>query len=141
MSHALPIPRRRQHGRTLLELMIAIAIGLVILLALGTVYLGTTRTNRQAGSVSRMSEDAAIAFSIMGSSLRMAGYSTPRALVLPGGGTDRRRQAGCAGPQLHRRRGTRLRPWLRQCGGHFRHPRLPDGRHHAAGRGRGALRG
>lgn len=85
MSHALPIPRRRQHGRTLLELMIAIAIGLVILLALGTVYVGTTRTNRQAGSVSRMSEDAAIAFSVMGGSLRMAGYSTPRALVLPGG--------------------------------------------------------
>lgn len=85
MSLTLPTPRGRQQGRTLLELMIAITIGLVILLALGTVYLGTTRTSRQAGSVSRMSEDAAIAFSLMGSHLRMAGYSVPRALILPGG--------------------------------------------------------
>jgi len=64
MSHARPSPRRRQHGRTLLELMIAITIGLVILLALGTVYLGTTRTSKQTTSVSRMSEDAAIAFNL-----------------------------------------------------------------------------
>ena len=85
MSHARSYPRRHQHGRTLLELMIAITIGLVILLALGTVYLGTTRTSKQTTSVSRMSEDAAIAFNLMGSGLRMAGYSQPRALVLPGG--------------------------------------------------------
>ena len=85
MSHARSYPRCHQHGRTLLELMIAITIGLVILLALGTVYLGTTRTSKQTTSVSRMSEDAAIAFNLMGSGLRMAGYSQPRALVLPGG--------------------------------------------------------
>lgn len=75
---------RRQRGLTLLELMVSITIGLVILLALGTVYLGTTSTNRQMTSVSRMSEDAAIAFNLVGGNLRMAGYSTPRYKVLPG---------------------------------------------------------
>ncbi len=85
MSLIPPSSPRVQRGRTLLELLIAIAIGLVILLALGTVYLATTSTNRQSTSVSRMSEDAAVAFNLMGSGLRMAGYSAPRALVLPGG--------------------------------------------------------
>ena len=75
---------RRQRGLTLLELMVSITIGLVILLALGTLYLGTTSTNRQMTSVSRMSEDAAIAFNLVGENLRMSGYSTPRYKVLPG---------------------------------------------------------
>lgn len=76
---------RSQAGRTLLELMIAITIGLVILLALGTVYLGTTSTSRQSNTISRMSEDAAIAFNLVGGSLRAGGSSPPRVLVLPGG--------------------------------------------------------
>lgn len=75
----------RQHGRTLLELLIALAIGLVIMLALGTVYLGTSSTTRQSTSVNRMSEDAAIVFKFIGDNLRMAGFSRPRALTLPGG--------------------------------------------------------
>lgn len=79
------VGRRSQSGRTLLELMIAITIGLIILAALGTVYLSTTQTNRQSADVSRMSEDAAIAFNFIGTQLRMAGFSQPRALVLPGG--------------------------------------------------------
>lgn len=75
---------RLQRGLTLLELMVSITIGLVILLALGTLYLGTTSTNRQMTGVSRMSEDAAIAFNLVGGNLRMSGYSTPRYKVLPG---------------------------------------------------------
>lgn len=74
-----------QQGRTILELMISITIGLVILLALGTVYVGTTSTSRQSEAVSRMSEDAAIAFNLLGGGLQMAGFSAPRQLVLPGG--------------------------------------------------------
>lgn len=77
--------RQPQAGRTLVELMIAIAIGLIILLALSTVYLGTTSTSRQSTTISRMSEDAAIAFNLVGGSLRAGGSSPPRVLVLPGG--------------------------------------------------------
>lgn len=68
-----------------MELMIAITIGLIILAALGVAYLSTTQTGRRSTDVSRMSEDAAIAFNLIGSHLRMAGFSQPRALVLPGG--------------------------------------------------------
>lgn len=77
--------RQPQAGRTLLELMIAITIGLIILLALSTIYLGSTSTSRQSTTISRMSEDAAIAFNLVGGTLRAGGSSPPRVLVLPGG--------------------------------------------------------
>jgi type IV pilus assembly protein PilW len=72
-------------GRTLIELMIAITIGIVILGALIAVYLATGASGRQATAVSRMNEDAAIAFSFINSQLRMAGFSIPRKGVPPGG--------------------------------------------------------
>lgn len=65
--------------------MVAMTIGLVILAALGVVYLGTTRTTKQTDMISRMSEDAAVAFNYIGGYLRMAGYSMPARLTLPGG--------------------------------------------------------
>ncbi|MEG1203239.1 MAG: PilW family protein [Comamonas sp.] len=72
-------------GRTLLELMVAMAIGLVILASLGAVYVATTSAGRQSTSTSRMNEDASIAFYLLGGGVRMAGYSPPLMLVLPGG--------------------------------------------------------
>jgi type IV pilus assembly protein PilW len=77
--------RFRQGGRTLLELLISITIGLIILAVLFAVYLATRSTSQQSATVSRMTEDAAIAFNMLGSSLKMAGYSGFRVLVLPGG--------------------------------------------------------
>lgn len=77
--------RHSQRGYTLVELMVSMAIGLVILAALGVVYIGTTRTTKQAGIVSHMSEDAAVAFKYIGGYLRMAGYSMPAVLTVPGG--------------------------------------------------------
>lgn len=74
----LAAPRERQRGRSLLELMIAIAVGLLVLGALLIVYMGTSQTGRQSTSVTRMNEDATIALNYIGSSLRMAGFSFPR---------------------------------------------------------------
>lgn len=74
----------RQCGRTLLELMISITIGLVVIGAVSVVYLTTTVTSRQSLTTSRTSEDAAIAMTILGNNLRMAGYSPPLALVPTG---------------------------------------------------------
>ncbi len=68
----------RQRGRSLLELMIAIAIGLLVLGAMLIVYMGTNRTSQQSTAVTRMNEDAAIALTYLGSNLRMAGFSFPR---------------------------------------------------------------
>ena len=76
--------KTRQRGRTLLELMISISIGLVVIGAVFVVYLGTTASSRQSSANNRISEDAAIAMAILGNNLRMAGYSPPRALFSPG---------------------------------------------------------
>ena len=74
----------RQGGRTLLELMISIAIGLVVIGAISVVYLATNATSRQSAATNRISEDAAIAMAILGNNLRMASYSPPRAIFSPG---------------------------------------------------------
>ena len=76
--------KTRQRGRTLLELMISISIGLVVIGAVFVVYLGTTASSRQSSANNRISEDAAIAMAILGNNLHMAGYSPPRALFSPG---------------------------------------------------------
>ena len=76
--------KTRQRGRTLLELMISISIGLVVIGAVFVVYLGTTASSRQSSANNRISEDAAIAMAILGNNLRMAGYRPPRALFSPG---------------------------------------------------------
>lgn len=72
------LTRTRQSGRTLIELMIAISLGLLILGAMLIVYLTTSSTSRQSTAVTRMNEDAAIALHYIGSSLRMAAFSFPR---------------------------------------------------------------
>jgi type IV pilus assembly protein PilW len=71
-------------GRTLLELLVAITIGIVVLGALILIYLSTGASSRQATAISRMNEDAAIALDLVGSQLRMAGFSIPRRSVAPG---------------------------------------------------------
>lgn len=76
--------RSVQAGRTLVELMISLVIGLVIVGAIMAIYLSTAGTSKQSNAVTRMSEDAAIAMSLIGSNLRMDAYSPPRVLVSPG---------------------------------------------------------
>ncbi|SFU66926.1 type IV pilus assembly protein PilW [Polaromonas sp. YR568] len=74
-----------QRGRTLLELLISMVIGLVVVGAISVVYLATMSTSRQSSSTNRISEDAAMVMAILGNNLRMAGYSPPRAIFSPGG--------------------------------------------------------
>ncbi|CAN5435079.1 type IV pilus assembly protein PilW [soil metagenome] len=71
----------RQGGRTLIELMISITIGLAVMAAIIAIYSATTSTSRQADSSQRMSEDAAVAMNVLGSYIRMAGFSFPQANV------------------------------------------------------------
>ncbi len=71
-----------EYGFSLVELLIAMAIGLVLLGAILSVYLGTSVAVRQSDTVSRMNEDAAIALETLARHIRMAGYSEP--LVMAG---------------------------------------------------------
>lgn len=60
-------------GFTLVEMMIAMTLSLLVLAAIGWVYLGTMRTYRSHDALARMQEGARYAFEIIGKDLRMIG--------------------------------------------------------------------
>jgi type IV pilus assembly protein PilW len=65
---------RAQGGRTLIELMISLAIGLAITAAVSGAYLSTASTARVAGEMAGMSDTGQIAMLMIGDSIRQAGY-------------------------------------------------------------------
>ncbi|MBK6293874.1 MAG: prepilin-type N-terminal cleavage/methylation domain-containing protein [Rhodoferax sp.] len=65
---------RRQHGVTLIELMVSITIGLFILIAIGTAYITTTSTGRQRENQSELNEPARIVMQQLRRELSLAGY-------------------------------------------------------------------
>lgn len=64
----------KQGGRTLIELMISLAIGLAITAAVSGAYLSTASTARVAGEMAGMSDTGQIAMLMIGDSIRQAGY-------------------------------------------------------------------
>lgn len=60
-------------GLTLIELMIAMTLGLIIVGAVGWVYVNTARTYRLQDGAARLQEGARFAFETMSNDLRMAG--------------------------------------------------------------------
>lgn len=74
MNTPLFVRRDIQHGFSLVEMMVAITIGLLLLAGLGTVYLGSTQTFRQQEALARMQEGARYAFEVMTLEIRQAGY-------------------------------------------------------------------
>ena len=61
-------------GFTLVELMVAITIGLIILAVLSQVYVGSKRTYRSQEALSRLQENGRYAIDFLGRDLRVAGY-------------------------------------------------------------------
>lgn len=70
--HHLPASRCLR-GFSLIELMVAMAIGLIIAAASFSAYLGAAGASRIAEAQSRMNEDAQAALSLLTQQLRMAG--------------------------------------------------------------------
>ncbi|HYF58627.1 MAG TPA: PilW family protein [Burkholderiaceae bacterium] len=66
--------RRAARGRTLVELMITIAIGLALTAAVTGAYLGSTRTSRTAGELASMADSGQAALMLIGDAIRQAGY-------------------------------------------------------------------
>jgi len=64
---------RAIRGVTLIELMVSLTIGLVVVLASISTYLGSSRASRVADAQGRMNEDAHAALTILSQQLRMAG--------------------------------------------------------------------
>lgn len=74
MSHSLTAPR--QQGRSLLELMIALAIGVIVLGAVLLTTSNSTFSGQVSDTRSRLNEDSQLAMNILVQQLRMAGYSS-----------------------------------------------------------------
>ncbi len=74
------IPRRAR-GATLIEMLIAMAIGVVVIGAVIVTYLGSGQAGRIQAAYSQMNQDAQIGLSILTREFQMAGYSTPSGLV------------------------------------------------------------
>jgi type IV pilus assembly protein PilW len=65
----------RMKGLTLIELMIAMTLGLISIAAVGWIYLGTIQTYRTHDALSRVQEGARYAFEVIGKDLRMTGVT------------------------------------------------------------------
>jgi type IV pilus assembly protein PilW len=64
----------RQVGRTLIELMIAIAISTVIILGISALYSASTNSARSATQLGAMNEDGALSLHLIGQAIKRAGY-------------------------------------------------------------------
>jgi type IV pilus assembly protein PilW len=70
----MPPVRRPQAGFSLVELMIALAIGLIVTLAVMMGYLGAAQAQRGQGDMARMQETARFTFDLFGREARNAGF-------------------------------------------------------------------
>jgi type IV pilus assembly protein PilW len=75
--------KTKNHGFTLVELMVAIVISLVAVLAATEVYVSTRQTNRLQGMQSRLSEDGRFAVSMLQRFLSQAGFRPTPSIALP----------------------------------------------------------
>jgi len=76
MSYPAPIFKRRvhQHGVSLVELMVAMTIGLILLSAMAYLFIGTRQTSRTQDDLSRLQETGRIALDVVGQMVRHAKY-------------------------------------------------------------------
>jgi type IV pilus assembly protein PilW len=65
----------RQTGLSMLEVMVSLALGLLLVIAIGTIYLGSKQTYLLQESSARVQETGRYALEEIGSSLRQAGYA------------------------------------------------------------------
>ncbi len=63
-----------QAGRTLIELVIAIAIGLVIVMGVSALYFSSSGISRTANQISTAEQGGQLALLMIGDSLKLAGY-------------------------------------------------------------------
>ena len=66
-----------QGGVALIEMLVALVIGMVVVGAVLATYLSTGQTGRLQSALAQMDEDAQIGLRILSSELMMAGYASP----------------------------------------------------------------
>jgi type IV pilus assembly protein PilW len=78
MNAQAPVVARGMRGLTLVELLVALTLGLLITVATIAGYLGLSEATRMAETQARMDEDAQAALSMVTTHLRMAGSNPDR---------------------------------------------------------------
>lgn len=73
---------RHIRGLSLIELLVSITIGLILMIAVTSAYLGSSGASRMAEATGRMNEDGQTALAILTQQLRMAG-DNPRRNAYP----------------------------------------------------------
>jgi type IV pilus assembly protein PilW len=80
-------PPLLQCGVTLIELMISLTLGLVLLVGIGSIYVGSNQTYRVQDQNARIQESGRFALDVLGRSIRQAGYwNMPSSSVPPSAG-------------------------------------------------------
>ena len=74
MKTVILMPGGKQRGFSLIELMIAMTIGLIVLAGIGYLYVESRQAFRGMDNLSRMQESARYALEVMSRDIRMAGY-------------------------------------------------------------------
>lgn len=75
MKNTMPTATlNRQSGLSLIELMIAMVLGLTLALGVAQIYVGTSTTERDQDARLRIQENGRFALNFLGNELRMAGY-------------------------------------------------------------------
>ena len=73
--HAQRQSIRAQRGLSLVELMVAMTIGLFLMGAVVIIYINTSTTSRSSTQESQMNEDATLALEVLQQQIRLAGFS------------------------------------------------------------------
>lgn len=68
--------QRKFSGRSLVEVMISLAIGLVIVVALSAMFMANRQTYRASDDKSRLDDEGRLALNMMAFHVRMAGYGS-----------------------------------------------------------------
>ena len=92
MSLVLKRSRQRQAGLTLLEILVAMTLGLVLIGGILYVYLGSKTYYRVQEGLSRVQENGRFAMEFITQDLRMAGYMGCVSRIASGGEDRRRRR-------------------------------------------------
>ncbi len=74
MSKISLLARKSQTGRTLIELIIAMTIGLVIVIGVSSLYLSSSGISRTANQISTAEQAGQLALLMIGDSLKVAAY-------------------------------------------------------------------
>jgi type IV pilus assembly protein PilW len=74
LNRRTPVPSGRQRGLGMIELMIAITLGLLITAAVGTIFLSGSKSYNENERFARMQENGRYALKLLADELAMAGY-------------------------------------------------------------------